>query len=472
MYQSLYRIWRPQTFLEIVGQRHVVQTLKNSISRQKVSHAYLFVGTRGTGKTSIARIFAKALNCLSLNENEPCNKCVNCLSINNCSNMDVFEMDAASNRGIDEIRDIIEQLKFSCLEENKYKVYIIDEAHMLTVEAFNAFLKILEEPPKYVIFILATTEFAKIPVTILSRCQRFDFHKIGKNELLCHLKEVATRTNIYIDDNVLKLIVDYSEGSVRDALGFLEQCAIFNSDNIDEDSARFLLGLANKEILENFIKILLSGNLQKLIAFFISFRNSRYNDHKQLLNNALKELHEEIFKAMKNNKQKDVITISKIIVQGNEILSNCRFISNYDIVIESSLIKFLSENNNIFCESENIKAGSKNVIEKANIENIDKKEYSTIWKLVIDELDKMKKRLICECAKLGVLQYVGDNEIVVEFSVENKFHKERLEREDYHKYIDMVVKKICGNKRVRYILADTKDKMNIEKFFGVNIEYK
>jgi len=246
-YVALYRKWRPQDFDNLVGQEHISITLKNAIATGKIAHAYLFAGPRGTGKTSTAKILAKSLNCERGPTAKPCNICSNCEKITGGSSMDVFEVDAASNRGIDEIRDLRETVKFAPVD-GRYKVYIIDEVHMLTTEAFNALLKTLEEPPGHVVFILATTEPHKIPATIHSRCQRYDFRRIGVKEIGERLAAVAEHSGLKAAPEALRLIAVQADGGMRDALSILDQCAALDtSDTITADHVRQLLGLIGHE---------------------------------------------------------------------------------------------------------------------------------------------------------------------------------------------------------------------------------
>lgn len=233
---ALYRAWRPQTFRDMVGQQHVVQTLQNAIRERRISHAYLFNGPRGTGKTSAAKIMAKAVNCIEGPTPEPCNVCDACTGIASGSIMDVVEIDAASNRGIDEIRDIRDKVRYAPTEV-RYKVYIIDEVHMLTSEAFNALLKTLEEPPAHVIFILATTEPHKLPATIVSRCQRFDFRQVGLEQQTERLRRICEEENIAADDDALAYIARLSDGGMRDAISLLEQVAAFADERVTLDQA-------------------------------------------------------------------------------------------------------------------------------------------------------------------------------------------------------------------------------------------
>lgn len=234
-YLALYRAWRPQNFKDVIGQEHIIKTLENALINNKFSHAYLFSGPRGTGKTSVAKIFSKAINCNNSIDGNPCNKCNTCVGITNGSIMDVIEIDAASNRGIEEIREIRENVKFTPTE-TKYKVYIIDEVHMLTTEAFNALLKTLEEPPEHVIFILATTEQHKIPLTIISRCQNFDFKRVSTKHMINRLKYVGEAEGYQIEEDALTLIARYSDGGMRDALSLLDQVMAVSDNTIIVDS--------------------------------------------------------------------------------------------------------------------------------------------------------------------------------------------------------------------------------------------
>lgn len=258
-YIALYRQHRPQTFAEIKGQEHISRTLKNALAAGRLSHAYLFCGPRGTGKTSTAKVLAKAVNCRHNREGEPCNQCPNCQRITAGTSMDVLEIDAASNRGIDEIRDLREKINLSPVE-GSYKVYIIDEVHMLTSEAFNALLKTLEEPPHHVVFILATTEPRKIPPTILSRCQRFDFRQIAVDVILDRLREVASLAGVTVEEEALYLIARQAQGGLRDALGLLDQCLAGGQQKIHLAEVAALLGAVKDDELLRFHQMACTGD--------------------------------------------------------------------------------------------------------------------------------------------------------------------------------------------------------------------
>lgn len=264
-YTALYRKWRPKTFDDIIGQEHVTTTLKNQIANDRIAHAYLLCGTRGTGKTSTAKVMAKALNCLNPKDGNPCNECEVCKKISQGLAIDVTELDAASNNGIDKIRDIIDDTKYPP-QEGRYKIYIMDEVHMLSVGAVNAFLKTLEEPPENVIFILATTDPQKLPITILSRCQRFDFKRISIKDLTERLRTIVTAQGVLADDKSLDLIARVSDGAARDALSILDQAISMGDGSVNYDNLIEMLGLVTNEYLFDITSAIIEKNVEKAMV--------------------------------------------------------------------------------------------------------------------------------------------------------------------------------------------------------------
>lgn len=264
-YKALYREWRPSTFSEMVGQEHITITLRNQIMNNKAAHAYLFCGTRGTGKTTASKVMAKALNCLDLKDGEPCNKCSMCEKINNGLAIDVTELDAASHNGVDKIREIIDDVQYPP-QEARTKVYIMDEVHMLSMGAVNAFLKTLEEPPKNVVFILATTDPQKLPITVLSRCQRFDFKRISKEAVVGRLREIVDIKGIFAENKSLELIARVSDGAMRDALSILDQAIAMGDKSVDYNELVSMLGLVNDEYLFKLTDAIISKNIERAMG--------------------------------------------------------------------------------------------------------------------------------------------------------------------------------------------------------------
>ena len=263
-YLVLARKWRPQRFEEVIGQPHLIQTLRNAISADRIAHAYLFSGPRGVGKTSVARILAKALNCKQGPSPTPCNECDSCREITESAALDVLEIDGASNRGINEIRELRESIRY-LPSKSPYKIYIIDEVHMLTGEAFNALLKTLEEPPAHVVFIFATTEAHRIPMTILSRCQRFDFRRLAVSAIVETLRRIAEDEGIRISDTSLRVLAREAEGSMRDAESLLEQMIVFSGKEIDDNALLEVLGVIDRQALLDTAAALLSGNAARCL---------------------------------------------------------------------------------------------------------------------------------------------------------------------------------------------------------------
>lgn len=279
MYQALYRKWRPKIFEDVVGQEHVTETLKSEVISGRVSHAYLFVGSRGTGKTTCAKIFSRAVNCLSPENGDPCDKCSVCKEIQNENALDIVEIDAASNNSVDNIRSMREEVMFTPAK-CKYRVYIVDEVHMLSTGAFNAFLKILEEPPKHVIFILATTEIHKIPSTIISRCQRFNFSRISEKQISERINFICQQEEIQIEQSAAELIAKSADGGMRDAISILDQCANSCSGDITLNKVEQILGVTSSEYIQEFAKNILNGSCLESINLLDQLRKESKNMRK------------------------------------------------------------------------------------------------------------------------------------------------------------------------------------------------
>ncbi|WP_244834025.1 DNA polymerase III subunit gamma/tau [Clostridium sp. BJN0001] len=355
-YKALYREWRPRVFKDVVGQEHITETLKNEIVTGRIAHAYLFCGTRGTGKTTTAKILAKALNCNNLKDGEPCNECEMCKKIDEGTCIDVKELDAASNNGVSNIRDLIDDTNYPP-QDAKYKIYILDEVHMLSQGAVNAFLKTLEEPPSNIVFILATTDPQKLPVTILSRCQRFDFKRINKESMTNRLKEIAEAKNISYDMKSLELISRVSDGAMRDAVSILDQAISMGKNEIVYEYLVNMLGLVNNEYLFDITDGIAERNIQKVMVItekmvslgkdmylFIKeiishFRNLLMvkvtNNPEEVLDMSLENI-EKIKKQSKNFRVEEIMRHIRILQSAE---SNSKASKQSRIYLELALVK-------------------------------------------------------------------------------------------------------------------------------------
>ena len=325
MYQALYRKYRPNNFSDVTGQEIIIKTLKNAVENNKISHAYLFTGPRGTGKTSIAKILAKTVNCNDLKDSTPCDRCVNCTQINSKTSTDIIEIDAASNNGVDEIREIRNKVNL-VPSTGKYKVYIIDEVHMLTTGAFNALLKTLEEPPSHAIFILATTEPHKIPATIMSRCQRFDFKRIPNEKIVLRLKYIVEQENLNVDEEALYEIARISDGGMRDSISLLDQLVSYNPVNANIDDVHEINGSLSNKRLKAFITNILNKDITNVLNDIDEF----YSNGKSLI-----KITESIINFLKN--------VLLLKVSRDYLLSKVDEISDYEEVLKMTSIEQITE---------------------------------------------------------------------------------------------------------------------------------
>ena len=370
VYQALYRKWRPRTFDSVIGQEAITDTLKNAIIRNTISHAFLFAGPRGTGKTSCAKIFAKALNCTNLKNGEPCNECENCKAADKGSMPDIMEIDAASNNGVDEIREIRDKVKYAPTQ-GKYKVYIIDEVHMLSIGAFNALLKTLEEPPAHVVFILATTELQKVPATIISRTQRYNFKRISKSDLEKRMQYILQQENIKYDEKALSVIAQVADGGMRDALSILDQLLSYEKESVNYDDALKVTGFAARENIEKILLSLLNLDAESALKFSrqsLSEGASSKNILDELIDLTTNSL--MINKAGDQENDSNFLTdefaekvkefsparFFKLITLANDALNDLRYTNQQQIPLEVFLVR-ASQNE----EKKTAQTGSKNI---------------------------------------------------------------------------------------------------------------
>jgi DNA polymerase-3 subunit gamma/tau len=479
-YTALYREWRPQTFADIVGQEHINRTLQNALKTNRIAHAYLFCGPRGTGKTTTAKVLAKTLNCLKGPGVEPCNSCENCKKITDGISMDVMEIDAASNRGIDEIRDLREKVKFAPAE-GKNRIYIIDEVHMLTPEAFNALLKTLEEPPAHVVFILATTEPHKIPLTILSRCQRFDFRRIGIKDITGRLQNVVQDLGIKADEEALGLIAKTSDGGMRDALSVLDQCISFGGDKVSVDDVNAVLGTVNIEFLFKIGECFTTNDITAGLEI-VDELVGQGKDVRQFAKDLTEHLRNLLLVQVCSSVD-DLVPVSRetLSLMGKQAgaLGKDKIISLIEIFTSAEREMKWTSQPRLILELAVIKAGDmvlagdytdlqnriskleamrqKDIpLKKTEISNLPKKvdnisikqevDIKLIKKLWPDILEKIKKVRMSARAFLieGEPLRIQDGMLVLSFPAEYAFHKEKVEQPENRSAIEQVIKEITG----------------------------
>lgn len=362
-YTALYRKFRPSGFEDVRGQDHIVTTLKNQIKADRIGHAYLFCGTRGTGKTSIAKIFARSVNCENPTDGSPCGECKSCKAIASGASLNVIEIDAASNNGVDNIREIVDEVSYSPAE-GKYKVYIIDEVHMLSIGAFNALLKTLEEPPSYVIFILATTEAHKLPITIQSRCQRYDFKRITIDTIVCRMKELMDTEEVSVEEKALRYIGKAADGSMRDALSLLDQCIAFHfGEELTYDLVLNVLGAVDTSVFSKFLQLIRNKNIlgsidlleeivfqgRELMQFVIDFtwylrnlllvKTSGMQESNFSLEDIIDASSETMQRFLEESEDIEAETIMRYIRIFSELSGQIKYASQKRILVEMTIIK-------------------------------------------------------------------------------------------------------------------------------------
>ena len=402
-YKVLYRKYRPDNFSNIIGQEYMISILKNAIKMDKISHAYIFSGPRGTGKTSTAKVFAKAINCLNPTEEGPCNECESCRTFK--ENADIIEIDAASNNGVDEIREIINNIKLAPAY-SKYKVYIIDEVHMLSTSAFNALLLTLEEPPKHVVFILATTNIEAVPITILSRCQRFDFHKISIQDIIKRLEYVVTNENIKIEEEALEEIAYISDGGMRDALSILDQLSS-NTSTITINDVIEHFGSVSKKQINDLYNLILKNDVDNFDEAMKKFKNLAI-DYKLLVKKLLEKIEEEALNSKKNYNYKG-LSFEKL----KELAFELADITNYVnmsidpyLLIEITLLKYF---NNIYKAIE--------VENKKETKIISQEKEDTTPEVVVKEKEELSTQVISR----EIIKMVKINPELIKIRVNNCF---------------------------------------------------
>ena len=492
-YTVIARKYRPQKFEELIGQKPIAETLANAIKDDKISHAYLFAGPRGVGKTSTARILSKSLNCEKGPTPNPCGVCKNCIEITEGNSLDVVEIDGASNRGIDEIRNLKEKVSFAPAN-SKYKIYIIDEVHMLTEPAFNALLKTLEEPPPHIVFIFATTEPHKIPATVLSRCQRYDFRRISISEIVQHLKKIAKNENVNITDDALFLIAKNSDGSLRDSQSTLDQLIAFAEGEITEEKVRQLFGISDVEIYQAFLKSIVNEEIKNGLKIIYEIYNKGI-DLKQFVTNLIEFLRNiflvkigiddinileeskdkiEIFKRFAKDFESEVL--QEMIIYLTELLNNFRYTIQFKSLLEIGFLnliniykkvtlKFIYEFVKEFAQEDiaNIKFPKKKPLqEPVKEKEKDKdKELSSVsakiedkWNEVINKLEKTSK-IMSVFLREGKIKEIKNNTIYILF--DKRFNYDNLNNENTRAKIIKIMNEVFNTSmNIDFILEEKK----------------
>jgi DNA polymerase III subunit gamma/tau len=508
-YTALYREWRPKNFNDVVGQKSIITTLKNQILNNRIAHAYLLCGTRGTGKTSTAKIMAKAVNCLDLKDGEPCNQCEMCKNINAGLAIDVVELDAASHNGVGNIRDIIDEVQYPP-REAKYKVYIMDEVHMLSDGAVNAFLKTLEEPPSRTIFILATTDPQKLPITILSRCQRFDFTRIKSEDIFERLRRIVKDQGVFADDKSLNLIARMSDGAMRDALSILDQSISMGNGKVEYEGLINMLGLVTNEHLLNLTEAIIDKNVEKsmkIVDDIVFNGKDIYNFIKEMISHMRNLMMVKVSKNPEEILDMSIENIESLKEQAQkirleELMRNIRILQESEeqskwskqsrIYLELAIIKLckieydtskeillsrinkleealrsgqISITSNEAPAAKNVRKAPAHEVKKVEIKDAQQLEehnpnsllnLDMVRKSWRDILETLKVRsTAANSALLGTGEVVNckDGIVEVKFDEQYSFSKQRLEKEDIKKVVEEVLSSALKEKvRIKYIV--------------------
>jgi len=496
-HQSLYRKWRPQTFEDIIGQKHITQTLMNAISLNRISHAYIFSGPRGVGKTSTARILAKSLNCENGPTLHPCNKCERCVRITDGYSMDVIEIDGASNNGVDSIRELRNKVNFAPAE-GRYKIYIIDEVHMLSQGAFNALLKTLEEPPPYVIFVFATTDPHKIPSTILSRCQWFNFRRISLVDIVAKLNMIIKDEKLNIDDKTLNMIARSSTGSMRDAESALDQIIAYCGKDITSQSVREVLGIIEEEVFFDFIEAIIKNDTLKGIEI-VNRTSDLGEDASQFIKNLMEYVHnlslakvcqkeilnlQGIFTEDRERllEQSKMIKLEKLFNMVNDLAEaerKMRYTRHPWILLEMLVIKFTVGENHFLKEVEEKKdeyfldfspmkdipeSDKKNIVTREGVlpkkkiqDKVKTKEaflvqakevsadldFNQAWTTILNKIKKTKISVYSFIIANNLIN-IENNKLIIGFNKKYTFHKESLEKKNNKILLQELIKEETG----------------------------
>jgi DNA polymerase-3 subunit gamma/tau len=508
-YTALYREWRPKIFDDVVGQKHITTTLKNQIKNKRIAHAYLFSGTRGTGKTSTAKILAKAVNCLQLRDGEPCNECEMCKKINAGISIDVIEMDAASKRRLEDIKDVIENVKYPP-QEGKYKVYVMDEVHMLTQEAVNAFLKTLEEPPSSVIFILATTDPQKLPVTILSRCQKFDFKRIKSSDISERLRVIIKEQDVLADDRSVNLISRMCDGAMRDALSILDQAISMNDGRVEYDNVVSMLGLVTNENLIKLTNSMIEKNIEicmKIIDEVVLNGKDIYNFIRDMIGHMrnllmvkvsqnpedILDMSEENIELIKEQSHKirieEIMRDIRILQDAEEqskwtkqsriylelsVIKICKveYDTSKEIILarlnrleeaikqgeikispQKSTIKVVKNEPNELIDNKVVKGEIKPINQQNTYSKLTLDIIKKSWRDILEAFKSRRQMVLYTALVTGNVVKCEAGTITLEYRKDYAFNKQRLEREENRKIVEEIFSDILNEKvRVQYVV--------------------